>query len=232
MVAGQMAKRSYILRAAIPDESGRLHKALEQWDDPYVLGRPESELKAAAEAGLFFIITDLADSKVLGTSAVFNLRNDEYVEIGTTYVGEELRGFRLQALFMRIRIASVVWSQGPTVQITTAIDPTNDRSLKSTRRCGFCEMGTLLDEQLAPCVGCNKRPPPGSANPCCCGFFVLPIDAARSQVQKLLDQVVSGVVSLRNEETGEEIELFVKAKAATDPDARTALAEFVAGATW
>jgi len=99
-----MPKRSYILRAASPDESGEILKALEKWANPYVLGRPESELKAAAETGLFFIVTDAAGSEILATSAVFSLRDGAYVEIGTTYVDESLRGFRLQELFMRIRV--------------------------------------------------------------------------------------------------------------------------------
>ena len=160
MVMDSMAKRSFILRAASPDESGRVFKALEKWADPYVLGRPESELRAAVETGLFFVVTDLGDRDILATSAVFSLRDGEYVEVGTTYVDEELRGFRLQELFFRIRIGAIVWSQGTSIKITTAIDPTNDRSLKSTHTCGFCDMTVPIAEQLAPCVDCKKRPAP------------------------------------------------------------------------
>lgn len=231
MVMTSMAKRSHILRAATPDESGRLHKALEKWADPYVLGRPESELKTAAETGLFFVVTDLANSEILGTSAVFSVRDGEYVEVGTTYVDERLRGFRLQELFFRIRIASVVWSQGTDVKITTAIDPTNEKSLRSTRTCGFCDMKDLIHEQLSPCVDCSKRPTSGSGRQCCCNFYVLPDDAARRAVKSLLGQVSNGTTSLRNS-AGDELDIRIKAKVATDPDALTALAEFVAGGTW
>jgi len=231
MVMDKMAKCSYILRAASPDESGRIHKALEKWADSYVLGRPESELKAAAETGLFFVVTDLGDSEILGTSAVFSLRDGEYVEVGTTYVDDRLRGFRLQELFFRIRIGSIVWSQGTDIKITTAIDPANERSLRSTRTCGFRTMTQLIDEQLAPCIECRKRPGPESGRRCCCDFYHLPSDAARSAVRALLDQVVGGAATLRNG-SGEELELRVAAKLVTDPDARTALAEFVAGRTW
>jgi hypothetical protein len=231
MVMDPMARRSFILRAASPDESGRVFKALEKWADPYVLGRPESELRAAAETGLFFVVTDLGDRNILATSAVFSLRDGEYVEVGTTYVDEELRGFRLQELFFRIRIGAIVWSQGTSIKITTAIDPTNDRSLKSTRTCGFRDMIVPIAEQLAPCVDCKKRPAPESGRPCCCNFYLLPDDAARNAVRGLLEQVIGGVATLRNG-SGDEIEFDVKAKVATDPDARTALGEFVDGQTW
>jgi hypothetical protein len=226
-----MPKRSYILRAASPDESGRILEALEKWANPYVLGRPESELKAAAETGLFFIVTDAVDAEVFATSAVFSLRDGEYVEIGTTYVEERLRGFRLQELFMRIRIGSVVWTQGTHVKITTAIDPSNGPSLRSTQRCGFSSMSEPIEEQLAPCLGCAKRPAPESGRPCCCSFYVLPVTAARDSVRELLAQVVGGVATMRHA-SGEELELRVNAKIATDPDARIALAEFVDGKTW
>jgi hypothetical protein len=229
--SSRRARRSCCLRAASPNESARLHKALEKWADPYVLGRPESDLRAAAETGLFFLVTDPGDSEILGTSAVFSLRDGEYVEVGTTYVDERLRGFRLQELFFRIRIASIVWSQGTGIQITTAIDPNNERSLRSTRTCGFRDMTELIDEQLAPCIGCTKRPPLGSGRACCCNFYVLPDDAARGAVRALLDQVVNGAATLRNG-SGDELELRVTAKVATDPDARAALAELVAGRTW
>jgi hypothetical protein len=226
-----MAKCSYILRAASPDESSQLLKALEKWADPYVLARPESELKAAAETGLFFLVTDPNNSEILATSAVFSLRDGEYVEVGTTYVDERLRGYRLQELFFRIRIASVVWSQGTSIRITTAIDPTNERSLKSTRSSGFCDMTTLIDEQIGPCVDCKKRPSADTGRVCCCNFYELPDDAARAAVKELLEQVVGGITTLRNR-SGDEIELLVAAKVATDADARTALGEFVAGRTW
>jgi hypothetical protein len=231
MVADRMAKRSYILRVASPDESGRLHQALERWADPYVLGRPESDLKAAAEAGLFFVVTDLRDSEILATSAVFSLRETEYVEVGTTYVDDRLRGFRLQELFFRIRIGSIVWSQGTSIRITTAIDPTNERSLRSTLTCGFGDMSDPIGEQLGPCVDCNKRPRPGSGRPCCCNFYILPNEAARRAVRELLNQVNGGMVTLRHA-SGEEIELQVTTKVVMDPDARVGLAEFVAGRTW
>jgi hypothetical protein len=146
-------------------------------------------------------------------------------------VDERLRGFRLQELFFRIRIASVVWSQGTGIQITTAIDPSNERSLRSTRTCGFRDMTELIDEQLVPCAGCTKRPAAGSGRACCCNFYVLPDDAARGAVRAFLEQVVSGAATLRNG-AGDELPLRVTAKVATDPDARAALAAFGAGQTW
>src|SRR5512143_4030063 len=53
---------------------------------------------AAAETGLFFVVTNPGDSEILGTSAVFSLRDGEYAEVGTTYIDERLRGVRLQEL--------------------------------------------------------------------------------------------------------------------------------------
>ena len=54
---------------------------------------------------------------------------------------------------------------------------------------------------------------------------------ALAAVQALLGQVNDSAAIMRNAE-GEEIELRVKAKVATDPDARTALVGFVNGDTW
>lgn len=92
-------------------------------------------------------------------------------------------------------------------------------------------MSEPIEEQLVPCSGCSKRPAPESGRPCCCNFYVLPIAAAQDAVRELLAQVVGGVATMRHT-LGEELEVRVNAKVATDPDARTALAEFVDGKTW
>ena len=225
-----MAGSTYLLRAARPDESGRLFSAIEKWGDPYVLGRPESELRAAAEQGFFFVITDEHDTEILALSAVFTLRESEYVETGNTYVGEDLRGFGIQTLFFQMRIATVVWSEGTKINVTTAINPSNLPSLKNKDDAGFVPMKPI-GEHLTPCKDCNKRPPEGSPQPCCCAFYLLPVDRMRQATRDLLARSSAGTIDLRHRD-GAAIRLTVKAKVVTDPDARIALAEYANGANW
>ena len=225
-----MAERRFILRAAKPDDSGRLHAAYVRWNDKNVLPRPESELKAAAEKGLFFVVEN-ESGEIVGASADFDLRADEYVESGATYVDPEVRGYRLQEMFFSLRVATVVVTQGPSVHFTTAIDPSNDPSRRTAERDGFVAMDPPIKEQIDPCGGCPKRASVQPPRPCCCDFYELPMDRKRAIAGRLLEQVVGGHAVLARK-TGETLTLEVQCRVVNDSESRAALQDFVDGASW
>ena len=74
----------------------------------------------------------------MAASGIFDYSDDTpYVELAETSVAPEVQGYGLQALFIRHRTAKVVVSQGPSVTITTAINPGNDISIRNARKVGF-----------------------------------------------------------------------------------------------
>lgn len=221
-----MASGKLILRAVKAAESARVQSAYDKWGDGYVLPRPEADYRAAAEKGLFFVIEENND--IVAATGVYDLVEGSKVETGSTYVDTPFRGYGIQQLFFQVRIANVVATQGPNVEITTAVNPENSHSLQNAQRAGFVSM-LPIPEQIAPCVSCPKKAGLPFARACCCDFWTLTIDKRRAVVQGLLDRGVSIQLSCK---AGTTLTVELQGRIFTDPDTRSALRDFAEGRDW
>jgi hypothetical protein len=132
----------------------------------------------------------------VAASGIFDYSDDTpYVELAETSVAPEVQGYGLQALFIRHRTAKVVVSQGPSVTITTAINPGNDISIRNARKAGF-QSWEPVPEAFLSCPQCPSKPTAHAGRKCCCDFFYLPIDKAREAVSTALQESDSGVLTL------------------------------------
>lgn len=218
------------LSPARPEESSRIYAFYQQAQDPGVLPRPEADLKQAAEKGLFFI--GRAGSEIVAVAGVFDLGLDPYVELGGTFVAPGVRGFGLQGLLFKLRIAATVVNQGPDARMLTAIDPVNTPSAKNATKAGFISWTDPASAVLEPCVNCPKRQAALVANrQCCCDFFVLPDDEARKQVREFLILTQDGSMIDMSGRAGESLTVNIESNLLSKPY-RLALNDFVSGQNW
>lgn len=154
--------------------------------DKNVLKRPAEDYRRAIERGLFYK-TEI-NRRLVAVASVFMLseRAPALLEMGSCYVLPDVRGFGLQKLLVRARIAAVVALLDPGARILTAISPHNLGSRRSILNAGFeplLEDARLLIEL---CAYCTSRPAPGSGRECCCDFFYIPRERQRSEIRALL----------------------------------------------
>jgi GNAT superfamily N-acetyltransferase len=155
-------------------------------DDRKLLPRPAGDYARAFDSGLFCVarregvLIAVAGAFVLGDAA------PALIEMGSCYVAPAFRGFGLQKLLVRARIAAVIVLVDPDARILAAVAPHNPGSLASVLKAGFeplTEDSRLLLELCAYCAT-----PPGAAAErlCCCDFFHIPQGRQRSEVAALL----------------------------------------------
>ena len=166
-----MQEASLKLRAAKHEEAERLLAFYQANRDPFLLPRPFQEFTKSIERGLFFVVVD-DEEEIVAASGVFDYGNDRpFVELAETFVAPRVRGFGIQRIFFKLRIASVVLFQGPSVGITTAVDGRNQRSLATALGQGFEGWATPIEEAYASCPAC---PHMSTERRCCCDFYVGP----------------------------------------------------------
>jgi hypothetical protein len=218
------------LSPARPEESSRIYAFYQEAQDPGVLPRPEADLEQAAEKGLFFV--GRSGGKIVAVAGVFDLGLDPYVELGGTFVAPSVRGFGLQGLLFKLRIAATVVNQGSDARMLTAINPANTPSAKNATKAGFISWTNPASAVLEPCVNCPKRSAALVANRrCCCDFFVLPDNEARKQVREFLILTQDGSMIDMSGRAGESLTVNIESNLLSQPY-RLALDDFASGQNW
>ena len=141
--------------------------------------------------------------------------------MGSCYVTSAFRGFGLQKLLVRARIAAAIALVDPDARILTAISPQNLGSRASVLKAGFeplTEDARLLTEL---CAYCAARPGATSERLCCCDFFYIPQHRQRDEIAALLRK---GEVTVWRA-NGELMSVAMKIDALKEPH-RAALASF------
>ncbi len=189
-----------------PAQAPDLTQFYQMMNEPDLLPRPEDEFRAAAESGLMFVVLDGA--AIVAAAGVFDVQ-DGYVELGATGVVARFRGYQLQQLLARVRVAAVVAHQGKTIEQTTAIKPANVASNKSMASIGFTPWANPISAMTAPCAGCVT--PPGPGRTCCCDFLHLPAAAKHQRVEELLSEVAhrGAIFTRTNKQTQHVIHIAV-----------------------
>lgn len=217
-----------ILRPPAREEAFRVLDFYEANRREFLLPRPDTDFAGAVERGQHFVIEN--DGEIVAASGVFEYGEHlRYVEASETLVLPEVQGFGLQALLFRVRIASIVLTQGPAIGITTAVDPDNTRSVQTTRKQGFELWTTPIEQAFESCPTC---PHAVQSRPCCCDFYLLPVDKAREAVTQLLQESATGAIVLHNK-ANDELRIDCRGcRILGDPEFRSMLEEFAAGSTW
>ncbi len=221
-----MHDANLILRAARREEADRLLAFYEKNPDRFLLPRPFEEFAASIARGQFFVVVE--GEEIQAASGVFDYAKDlPFVELAETYVSPSLRGVGLQGIFFRLRIASVIVYQGPSIGITTAVDGQNEFSLKTTSAQGFEKWSAPIAEAYLSCHSCPNKT---EGRVCCCDFYVLPVIKAREAVARILAETESGSLSLENKRgVTRRLDCACSILAG---EHREALAEFASGKTW
>jgi hypothetical protein len=189
------------LRVAGLDEADRVLAFYQQNSHRFLLPRPERDFQKAVKRGNFLVVE--IGGKLVAASGIFDYSEGEpYVELAETSVTTAVQGYGLQALFFRHRIASVVVSQGPSVTITTAVDPANGISVRNASRVGFQAWRKPILEAYLSCPRCPAKPAANAERKCCCDFYYLPIQKAREAVSAALLETESGELSLTQKAPG------------------------------
>ena len=219
-----------VVRPTRPEESASFFAFYKAKHDPSVLPRRETDLRDAAAKGLFFIAH--AQRRPVALAGVFDLGDIPYAELGGTLIDEPHRGFGLQRLLFRLRIAAVVVNQGPDVQMISAIDRLNKVSADNALKSGFSAWTDPAPSVFEPCTSCHKRAAAVSANRrCCCDFYLLPSPKARTAVQGLLaDTKSSESIECRNK-AGDVLAVKIESNLLASPRAAV-LADFALGKNW
>lgn len=212
--------RSAIETARVSDCEAILH-FLRAADDEKLLPRPAEDYRRSIEAGLFCVAR--SGGRLIAVAGAFMLSNVDpiLVEMGSCYVAPPFRGFGLQKLLVRARIAAVVARVDPNARILTAITPQNLGSRASILKAGFEPLGEHERLLIELCAYCVARPGAASDRLCCCDFFHIPRGRQRSEIAALLRP---GPVTLARA-NGDRLSVTMDIDALRQP--RAALAAFV-----
>lgn len=151
-----------------------------------LLRRPEGDYRRSIEQGLFCIVR--SERAIVGIAGAFRLSEGEpvLIEMGSCYVAPAFRGFGLQKLLVRARIAAVIALVDPDARILTAITPQNLGSRASILKAGFESLSEHERLLIELCAYCVARPGEASGRLCCCDFFHIPRERQRSEIAALL----------------------------------------------
>ncbi len=213
-----------VLRQADSKQTARIATFLKKNPSKHVLTRPKEIEKAAGE-GLYFVLE--AEGSICGAAGVFDL-NPGAVEMGGARIVPPAQGFGLQRLLQAMRIAKATLNHAGAYAIITAIDPSNDKSNKTTMRSGFQIWKSPDEDVYDACSGCAKKQEGllGSRR-CCCDFYELPLEARANAIQTVLDFPQEGK-ELVHRIDGRKITLRLEARMLQEEAGRGDLAEFVA----
>jgi GNAT superfamily N-acetyltransferase len=222
MSAGEAIGGRAAIETAHPADYEPILGFLRAANDEKLLPRSADDYRRAIESGLFCVAR--SDGRLIAVAGAFVLSDVEpiLIEMGSCYVAPAFRGFGLQKLLVRARIAAVVALIDPNARILTAITPQNLGSRASILKAGFeplSEHERLLVELCAYCVA---RPGEASDRLCCCDFFHIPRSRQRSEIAALLRP---GAVTAARA-NGELLSVAMEIDALKPPH-RAALAAFV-----
>lgn len=191
--------------------------------DNTLLPRPDIDYVRSIGLGLFCHAR--VEGRLVAVAGAFPLSQSgqHLVEMGSCFVVPAYRGFGLQKMFVRARIASVAAFVDPDARILTGVKPDNLRSRSSVLKAGFeplKEDASLLTEL---CAYCLARPGETSDRLCCCDFFYIPRHRQLQEITTLLDHATTTVVR----PNGEQLAVRVAIDALTGP-ARARLEALVA----
>ena len=216
------------LRPPKREEARRVISFYEANRRQFLLPRPVSDFTNAVERGQHFVIE--IGGEIVAASGIFDYGEHlPYVEVSETLAVPLVQGFGLQDLFFRVRFASIVVTQGPAIGITTAVDPKNERSVRTTLKQGFVLWPAPIDAAFDSCLTC---PHSVAHRKCCCDFYLLPLASARAAVSKLLLESAAGEIVLSNKNNDELRIECAGCRFLGEEEIRSMLEEFVAGSTW
>ncbi len=210
-----------VIETARSSDAEAIFGLLRDAGEEKLLRRPEGDYRRSIEAGLFCIVR--SEGALVGIAGAFPLSEGEpaLVEMGSCYVAPPFRGFGLQKLLVRARIAAVVAAVDPNARILTAITPQNLGSRASILKAGFEPLGEHERLLIELCAYCVARPGEASDRLCCCDFFHIPRSRQRSEIAALLRP---GAVLLARA-NGDRLSVTMEIDALKQP--RAALAAFV-----
>lgn len=210
------------VRLIHPDENATLLEFYQKNPHPFLLPRPASEFEVAVEQGRYFIVE--VEGQIVAASGIFDYdEKKSFVELAETRVVKEWQGYRLQELLFRLRIASLILSQGKNaLEITTAIDPENPVSKKNMESIKFQEWKEIIPEAFKTCPNCPRK---NTERVCCCDFYILPTESKKEAVKKLLEESRSKKIILTNKHSTELI-LICECLMLIEKERRLALQEF------
>jgi N-acetylglutamate synthase-like GNAT family acetyltransferase len=210
-----------VIETARSSDAEAIHRLLRDAGEDKLLRRPEGDYRRSIEAGLFCVVR--SEGALVGIAGAFPLSEGEpaLVEMGSCYVAPPFRGFGLQKLLVRARIAAVVAEVDPNARILTAITPQNLGSRASILKAGFEPLGEHERLLIELCAYCVARPGAASDRLCCCDFFHIPRSRQRSEIAALLRP---GPVLLARA-NGDRLSVTMDIDALKQP--RAALAAFV-----
>lgn len=210
-----------VIETARSSDAEAIFRLLRDAGEDKLLRRPEGDYRRSIEAGLFCVVR--SEGALVGIAGAFPLSEGEpaLVEMGSCYVAPPFRGFGLQKLLVRARIAAVVAGVDPNARILTAITPQNLGSRASILKAGFEPLGEHERLLIELCAYCVARPGAASDRLCCCDFFHIPRSRQRSEIAALLRP---GPVLLARA-NGDRLSVTMDIDALKQP--RAALAAFV-----
>lgn len=210
-----------VIETARPSATEAILGFLRSAGDEKLLPRPADDYVRSIGRGLFCVAR--SEGKLIAVAGAFVLSDVEpiLIEMGSCYVTSAFRGFGLQKLLVRARIAAAIALVDPDARILTAISPQNLGSRASVLKAGFeplTEDARLLTEL---CAYCAARPGATSERLCCCDFFYIPQHRQRDEIAALLRK---GEVTVWRA-NGELMSVAMKIDALKEPH-RAALASF------
>jgi hypothetical protein len=122
--------------------------------DPNVLPRPAEDYRRAVTSGLFYLVE--VEGHIAAAAGIFFLREELHspLEMGSCYVAPVIRGFGIQKLLIRVRVAASVAFLDPDADICTAVKPKNKQSINSILSAGFVPLTQRIPLLLEPCGSC------------------------------------------------------------------------------
>jgi GNAT superfamily N-acetyltransferase len=221
-VGGSPRGAEAALRNAKPDDMTDILSFLE--NAAGVLPRPAEDFRRAVETGLFYLV-EIEDA-IAGVAGLFFLdeQGEGPLEMGGCYLAPAIRGFGLQKVLARTRIAAAIAFYDEDATVYTAVKPDNAPSLRSITSLGFEPMRhhePLLEE---PCHVCQDKPDTAGGRRCCSDFYSI------GQLQKceaIKDLLHSDPLVLRRKVDGVELHLSLAIQLLRVASYRAALQEFI-----
>ena len=175
-----------VIETARSSDAEAIFRLLRDAGEDKLLRRPEGDYRRSIEAGRFCGVR--SEGALVGIAGAFPLSEGEpaLVEMGSCYVAPPFRGFGLQKLLVRARIAAVVGEVDSNARILTAITPQNLGSRASILKAGFEPLSEHERLLIELCAYCVARPGAASDRLCCCDFFHIPRSRQRSEIAALL----------------------------------------------
>ncbi len=183
---GGMSVEQAIIETARASDYEAILGFLRAANDEKLLPRPADDYRRSIEAGLFCLARSRGELIAVAGAFVLSAVEPILVEMGSCYVTPSFRGFGLQKLLVRARVAAVVALVDSNARILTAITPQNLGSRASILKAGFEPWSEHARHLIELCAYCVARPSESSKRLCCCDFFHIPGSRQRNEIAALL----------------------------------------------